>query len=134
AMLRTPWSGGAWLDAGDIHQDWYDPYPPERAVSEELGDLIGEGLLTLVRPGDRGHVDVGTREYWDQAMVNRMELRDQLAHSIRRDGHQEARSMLLALDAVETVHRRLLYEDGWVIGQIQDFTRSWCRDLDTWAA
>jgi hypothetical protein len=119
-------------EAGDVHQEWREPYSPRRAKSEELGDLLGEGLFTRVR---REGIDLAvceTTDYWIKAFHERRSLREQLQQQVAESSHDDRAEMLDALAAVAEVHLAI-EKDGFThLRQLADYMRTWRQDLERW--
>ena len=71
------------IQVGESKQRKYDPYAdPERAVSEEFGDLLAEGLYAHL---DRGQELNGVdADYWAAFIERRKEFLARVAESLRR--------------------------------------------------
>lgn len=120
------------LDGGDVHQDPYDGFSAARAASEEIGDLIGEGLLSLLHSGGPDALERTTAGFWHAAIHARMRMREELENVVDASGHDAAGEMRKALDGVKAVHERFLFEEDSWITQIRHFVETWRRDLETW--
>jgi hypothetical protein len=119
-------------EAGDVHQEWREPYDPRRARSEELGDLLGEGLFSRVRPDGMDLTECETSDYWIEAFQERRGLRDQLHRQVLESAHEDRDAMLGALAAVAEVHGAI-GKDGFAhLKQLAGYTRMWRRDLERW--
>jgi hypothetical protein len=120
------------LDGGDVHQDPYEPFPAARAAAEEIGDLIGEGLLSLLQGGGPGALGRTTAGFWQEALRVRTALREDLERRVDDLGGTRRREMRGALDAVKVIHERFLHEEDAWIDQIRTFLEVWQRDLGAW--
>ena len=115
-----------------MHQEWREPYSPRRAKSEELGDLLGEGLFTRVRPEGIDLAVCETSAYWIEAFHERRSLREQLQAQVTESSHDDRTAMLDALAAVAEVHGAI-EKDGFVhLRQLADYMRTWRQDLERW--
>jgi hypothetical protein len=120
-------------EAGDVHQDWRPPYSPRRAASEELGDLLGEGLLSQVRPGSIDLAVCEEQDFWRDAFSVRRQVREDLQQQVARSGHEQREAMLEALAAIAAVHG-VIEQDGFVhLRQLAGYMRTWRRDADRWS-
>lgn len=133
ASLRADGYEVPWLDAGNVHQDPYPAYPANRAAAEEFGDLLGEGLMSLIDPV-RPSLVQGTRDHWQRAFAERFALAGTLRASAERSDHEERDAMLGALDAVDAVHQVIRKETARWAARMTNFHRAWERDLDAWRA
>lgn len=123
----------ALLDGGDVHQDPYEPFLPTRAASEELGDLIAEGLFSLLHGGGPDVLASGSSwSFWEDAIASRIAMREHLERKIDTVMPAERDEMHKALDAVKAVHERFLLESESWIAQIRTFVEVWQRDLVSW--
>jgi hypothetical protein len=118
------------LDGGDVHQDAFDAYRPSRAAAEELGDILGEGLMSLLHTG--AEEQVSSAAFWMRALRERRALKDRVREQVVA-GHHEARGeMLRALAAVDLVHQRLFLKEAYWVRELQGYSDAWRRDLVTW--
>lgn len=120
------------LDGGDVHQDPYQGFTPVRAASEEVGDLIGEGLLSLLATGGSEALRQTSAGFWRATIQERMAMREDLEGVVDRCGHEAWGEMRKALDAVKAVHEFFLLEEDVWVAQIRTFMETWHRDLETW--
>ena len=120
------------LDGGHVHQDEYDPFPAARAASEEIGDLIGEGLLSLVQSGGRDALPRASDEFWRQAIRARRAMLVDLRCRVDAAHDVDWGELTKALDAVAAIHERLLLEEASWVAQIQTFVQVWHADLRRW--
>jgi hypothetical protein len=130
---------------GEARQAAYDPYDEERARHEEFGDLLAEGLYSLIeddqglvrsrRPGDFFHqlrARAGDK-YWSTFIdVRRQDLqgtRERLTEFILRDScSDDVFTAIKALDAADT-----LYDgDAITADRCVEFLDSWIVDLARW--
>ncbi len=66
---------------GAARQQPYKPFAdPKRAVTEEFGDLIAEGLYELFNHGQS--LDAATKAYWDEFISARKKLIERLADDL----------------------------------------------------
>jgi hypothetical protein len=119
--------------AGRVHQREYWPYQPQRARSEEAGDLLGEGLLNLLEDHGTGFAGMATwRAYWRRALAarsvgvarTRRELSRQLGTGRLPAG--EGYAIRAALEAADQARGRL--DPDLLAG----YLGAWLRDLADW--
>lgn len=111
--------------AGSVRQLPYDPYgDPGRAVSEELGDLLAEGLFARLHTSKV--LTFPTRVYWMEFLEARDSLLQDLSHRARQDA---SRRGIQALAAIEAARERLR-EIG--PDRCAEFVELWQRDLGVW--
>jgi hypothetical protein len=131
ALLRRKVDGSAeLLDAGDIHQDDYPAFLPRRAAAEELGDVLGEGLMSLAQVGRPNEAHSPT--FWRHALAHRREFRQRLEDWLSDGRHDMGRDMLGALAAIRRVQRRVAQNEAYWVAQFIAYTQQWEKDLKTW--
>jgi hypothetical protein len=118
---------------GLLGQDRYSVWVEKRARSEELGDLLGEGLFNLLSVPARDFEALSTSyEYWQAVTDRRRAMIGQILGHLGRGqvvrGRQDeigpaARALAAALD-VHAGH-------DWS-AQLATYTRRWQQDLRTW--
>jgi hypothetical protein len=131
ALLRTAWPEAPWMEGGDIHQDRYSSYTPTRAAAEELGDLLGEGLLALVDPG-RPRLAAGSHDHWCRAIKNRSALARTLNRKVEASAHPHRLQMLEALEAICTIQDQISGELARWAARITNYLKNWEGDLQAW--
>jgi hypothetical protein len=119
-------------EGGDVHQEEYEAYTPNRARSEELGDILGEGLLSLLAAGDMERA--ADPAYWCAAMRERVRLRNELAADVPALTEPDAAAMSLALDTIEAVHATLRREETVWAQRLAEYWPQWTEDLSTWTS
>jgi hypothetical protein len=103
----------------------YDPYAnSHRAASEEFGDLIAEGLFSLLHAGLG--LQAATREYWSQFRNDRMRIIDNIIGHLHIAPGEIQAEMAHAL----TTARRTLTDIQ--PGMCVDYIRLWREDLRHW--
>jgi hypothetical protein len=134
-MFELMWrrgNRGELAEAGNVLQDAYDPFLPDRARSEELGDILAEGLFSLLH---RGHDPAGPERfmkddsYWQGVLERREDMTTRMLETIKSTETvaPEARErMAAALEAAEEIRSCVRP------GSFVDFLRSWSDDLTTW--
>ena len=118
------------LDGGDVHQDEYPAYLASRAAAEELGDVLGEGLASLLH--ENGGDEAGSEPFWRSALRKRRQLRAGLHERVADSRHDLRLEMLKALDAMATVQQRLSDEEDYWVSQLATYSKVWRDDLRTW--
>jgi glycosyltransferase involved in cell wall biosynthesis len=112
---------------GSAKQQPYDPFADaQRAVSEELGDCLAEGLFWLLDGGKR--VKDANIAYWHEFLGNRLSFISQVKHKIPRlnkTSGEKAR-MIAALDAA---HERCLTITPLLCVR---YLRAWRADCTRW--
>ena len=108
-FFATHAAQGKVVCVGTARQRPYKPFAdPHRAVMEEFGDLIAEGLYALFNDGQSLHA--ATAAYWDEFIEARKRLIDTIAADLYRMPTREAiqayESVLHARQAPENGHRR----------------------------
>jgi hypothetical protein len=124
----------ALAEAGTVHQLPYDPYRVKRARSEELGDILAEGLFNLLDDADVPDVLALARDdHWQRVLLRRQEMVTNLHRRFTREEPQcsgERRRVVAraaeALDAALRVSRCL------TPSLFTEFVEQWQEDLDTW--
>jgi hypothetical protein len=113
--------------AGVLAQLEYRPFArPERAASEEFGDVIAEGLYRLLHEG--GTVSDATRDYWRSTLERRFRLIDHIADELllRPSDAPVAEYALISLAAA----RKRLAEINEQA--CFSFVRAWRTDIEIW--
>jgi hypothetical protein len=112
---------------GDVRQLPYDPFEdPSRAVREEFGDVLAEGLMELLHR--RQKLDEAGMAHWTEVIEARAELIDWTEHSlplanVTDDGRTAMRRSLRAA-------RRELART--TPAQLDGFVRAWLDDGPRW--
>jgi hypothetical protein len=131
-------AGARWLPhVGAATQAKYDPFEsPERARQEEFGDLLAEGLYSLIAEEDPRlpldeQVRVATRAYWSQFIDIRHEFLAEtmaLLHKLL-DSDPDNRQMFSALASLRAAMNQLntITPDVCV-----NFIDAWRDDLSDW--
>lgn len=108
----------------------YNPFTnPQRAAQEEFGDLIAEGLYSLLH--QNLEIEFTDEEYWKEFIASRFELledmREHLAHSSSPMRIEIEKAVLIACDTLENIDSRMCVEylSAW-----QDDLLSWKRNLE----
>jgi hypothetical protein len=121
---------------GAVVQDAYDGYRPRRARSEEPGDIIGEGLMSLVHEGWTADDDGPDHRFWREVVAARRSMIDGLLRDLRpgaERGELEHQLAVKALEAALDVHQQQLNaRKAFWIDQFVRFVAAWQSDLDRW--
>jgi hypothetical protein len=127
----------ALAEAGSVHQLAYEPYRLKRARSEELGDILAEGLFNLLD-------DVNVSEILPLAMDDRhwrqvLHQRHELIANLRRRFSQEERSCSgerrrVVVRAADALNSALCVSRCLKPELFTEFIEQWQEDLDTWRA
>jgi hypothetical protein len=113
--------------AGTLAQLEYRPFArPQRAVSEEFGDVIAEGLYRLLH--EDGDVTDATEAYWRSALEQRFRLIDHIADQLlpRAEHSPTVRHALRSLAAARARLAEIT-ESACL-----SFVRAWRSDIDAW--
>jgi hypothetical protein len=127
----------AWVCAGDVVQDPYDGYHPRRARSEELGDMLGEGLMSLLHLGRSPEAETD-QAFWRAVVDGRRRFIAGVRADLERRRAQgrddaEVAAALGALDAAMLVHRHLDLKPKLWLDQFVRYQAAWRTDLDDWS-
>ena len=120
---------------GTVHQDEYYPFTVPRAESEELGDLLAEGLFNLV--GERREDLLATASspgYWQQAIDSRCQMITELLGDLYRP---QIGTGAVVIDARRALHAALnVYSRSMIdtAASLAEFFTTFLCDLDDWAA
>jgi hypothetical protein len=112
--------------AGIVRQAPYRPFAdPSRAAREEFGDVLAEGLMSLLH--DRADVEQALEiEYWRQAIAERHRLFDEITAGLAGNCRQDPTEALRAIDAARGT---LGLINGDVLAM---FVRRWREDVKEW--
>jgi len=113
--------------AGKLAQLDYLPFRhPERAASEEFGDLIAEGIYRLIH--ERASVTDATADYWRAALGRRARLIDDIAARLL---HMDGSQLVIgsALTSLAAARERL---EAITPRTCVSFIRAWHSDQATW--
>lgn len=118
--------------AGEVTQREYDPFDVQRALREEFGDVLAEGLMDLVHAG-RPVLAAAFADYWEPVLAGRFQLLDGIIRRLEhlavhtRDARQHEKELL----AVEASRAAL---EGIDARALADFVGAWRYDLYRWNA
>jgi hypothetical protein len=108
-----------------VRQVSYDPFAdPQRAASQEFGDIIAEGLYTLLHSGQG--TESADEQYWAAFLADRNRILEQIkqrSYKARTDIRQKMTKAVAA--AKEQLHE--IQPDMCV-----SYTDAWRRDLGQW--
>jgi ribosomal protein S18 acetylase RimI-like enzyme len=112
---------GAVTEVGSSRQLAYEPFAdPELAAVQEFGNVVADGLMTLLHEDDLG---TGTLpEYWEEFLPHRQAFIGGIAARTRRDDH----AVLAALAAAERRRSSLSPVE------LSAYVTDWQRDMVTW--
>ncbi len=127
--------GRAVARAGKVRQDAPEvAITVERALLEEFGDVLGEGLMNLVGHPDRIFTVGRSRPYWEAVLEHRRVMIDDLRRSLPRRARPDDTSLLdegrKALDEVAGLHEGAPRE---LPDMFCDFVDRWQKDLGSWS-
>jgi glycosyltransferase involved in cell wall biosynthesis len=109
-----------------VRQLTYDPFAdPERAAGQEFGDVIAEGLYTLLHTRLRSKVP--NEDYWRMFLGARKRILNEISersHLARPEIRQE---MVIAVDAAREKLRQITPD------VCARYLRAWRTDLEWWA-
>jgi len=111
--------------AGRVRQRPYYPYSGARTMSQEAGDILGEGVMNLLEDDGPSFWGEGmTPSYWRRAMVSRAALIKELLAILGTldEGRRARTAMEIALRA----HRQIKPE------ALSRYVADWKADLRTW--
>ena len=121
AAQASRWKGSIG-HAGEVAQLPYEPFRPARARSEEIGDLIGEGVFNLLEDDGPAFWHMARRaEFWQRTLVERTRMLTRIHGLVPR--RQDVRA---ALGAAADVHL------GLDPAGLANFVSCWKSDLVTW--
>jgi len=104
----------------------YDPFgDPQRAASQEFGDVIAEGLYTLLH-SDRG-TESADKQYWTDFLSDRNRILEQIkqrSYKARTDVRQKmTKAVAAAKEQLQEIHPDMCV----------NYTEAWSHDLRQWA-
>jgi hypothetical protein len=113
--------------AGALRQIEYQPFArPERATTEEFGEVIAEGLYWLLHEG--GSVADATPEYWREALQRRSRLIEHVASRLQSRPRKvpDTDCALVSLAAARRRLAEITEQACW------SFVADWRADVNTW--
>ncbi len=110
---------------GEVSQEKYDPFAdPGRAVREEFGDVLAEGLMSLLHyAGGKGRAL--TEKYWDTVLEQRRAMLRLIAELLETSEKSDAAA------AVKAAGRETDSFSGALLAR---YVRQWQRDVRLWRA
>lgn len=116
---------GRVISVGTARQQPYKPFAdPNRAVTEEFGDLIAEGLYALFNDGQS--LDSATLDYWADFIDARKKLIERLAEDLYLIPTREA-----AVQAYESMLYASKHLAGITPEECERFVKAWRHDRGT---
>jgi hypothetical protein len=112
---------------GPVRQKPYDAFCPVRARSEEVGELLGEGLMNLVEDHGPGFPSLMSNRYWKRVMAGRRSLLRRIARE-----YAVAPVRLVAGPVVECMDTALEAHPQVAPRQLAAYARKWWQDRDHW--
>jgi hypothetical protein len=110
----------------NARQEPYDPFEdPRRAARQEFGDIIAEGIYSLLHVG-RG-LESATRDYWSQFLADRKRVLDEVTGRLHLVSDEIRDEMACAIDAASRTRRAI--HPGMCVKYIE----TWREDLEQWA-
>ena len=108
---------------GEVRQEEYDPFrDPGRAVREEFGDILAEGLMSLLHHAG-GTQRALTEKYWDTVIEQRRAMLRSVTELL------ETREELDAAAAVRAAAKETTEYTGALLAR---YVRQWQRDVRLW--
>lgn len=120
---------------GVVLQDRYDGYRPIRARSEELGDILGETLMSVLHRGGHPLDDPLDAKDWRAALAGRQAMIRRLVTetmAITPDESHERESAVQALGAALAVHEKIDERLRHWAAQFAAYVPAWQKDLASW--
>lgn len=108
---------------GEVHQEKYDPFEdPGRAVREEFGDILAEGLMSLLHYAG-GTQRALTEKYWDTVLEQRRAMLRSIADLLETSEEPDA-AVAVRAAATETA--------AFTGALLARYVRQWQRDVRLW--
>jgi hypothetical protein len=115
-------------NVGESRQRSYDPYyHPARAASEELGDLLAEGVYARLDIGEE--IWTVDADYWRYFIDRRAEFHGRVLEALRRVDAPKREQAARAAKSVAAAQRQLAQISPQLC---QTFVRLWSGDLRRW--
>ena len=130
--------GGRLGEGGDVHQTPYDGYAPNRVRAEELGDILGEGTLSLcVAAGEPHYANklfdrVEKPEYWERVIKGRRSLCNMLMSLAQEISHPHQSRVRRALSVAKDVLGEIARDEPFWTHQLASYWSTWQHDLEQW--
>ena len=109
----------------NVRQDQYDPFAdPQRAVRQEFGDIIAEGIYSLLHSGHG--LEYATKAYWSQFLDDRAQI---ISDIIARLDYAPGEKKDEMCNAIKFARRTLA---GIKPGMCATYLEIWQGDLERW--
>ena len=113
---------------GESRQRAYDPYyHPIRAASEELGDLLAEGLYARLDVGEE--IWTVDADYWRYFIARRRQFHERVLEALRRVDAPNSAEAVRAAESIKAAQGQLAKITPELC---QTFVRLWRGDLKRW--
>ena len=111
---------------GEVRQEKYAPFAdPERAAREEFGDILAEGLMSLLHYAG-GTQRALTEKYWDTELVERRALLGSIVRRLAGSDHPDAPAASAAVTAAAEL------AGDFTGALLARYVRQWRRDVRLW--
>jgi hypothetical protein len=106
-------------------QEPYDPFEdPKRAARQEFGDIIAEGIYSLLHVG--WGLEWATREYWRQFLEDRKRILDEVVSRLHLVPDEIREEMRCAIGAAAKTQKAI--QPGMCVRYVE----AWREDLSRW--
>lgn len=120
---------------GPVEQQPYPVFLPERARSEEAGEILGEGLMNLVEDHGPGFPSLMSGRYWKRVKAGRRALLHRIIRG-RTGGElllwQEGEAPLSSDPVVVCMNTALWTHRELSPRKLATYSRNWWDDRDRW--
>ncbi|GAA3616081.1 hypothetical protein GCM10022223_35500 [Kineosporia mesophila] len=106
---------------GPVRQQEYDAFCPVRARSEEVGEILGEGLMNLVEDHGPGFVSLMSNRFWKRVKAGRRTL---LRTIMERVADRER--------VVDCMNTALQTHGDIPLPGLTKYARTWWQDHEQW--
>jgi hypothetical protein len=104
----------------------YDPFAdPQRAASQEFGDVIAEGLYALLHSGLRA--EAADEKYWERFLKDRSRILEVVGQRVQHVRPHRRKKLSRAIGAAQQMLWTITPE------MCADYVAAWQRDLEQWA-
>jgi hypothetical protein len=132
-MLADEDRGRALIEGGLVGQDEYPVYVEKRAISEELGDTLGEGLFNLLTLPERHFFELmSDYVYWQRVVAARKSLIRDVCAGLSRLGEGTGRTAVQANAALKAVKAAGAVHSADWSAELATYCRRWHHDLEVW--
>ncbi|MEV0134923.1 hypothetical protein AB0H83_41535 [Dactylosporangium sp. NPDC050688] len=113
---------------GEMAQHTYDPFADRRrAMQEEFGDCLGEGLFWLLHDQEGDSRDAADHAFWSDFLARRRRFIAEIHRYLStRDADPKTAKMLVSLDAAAACHKMINPR------RMVNFIADWKSDRETW--